>query len=63
MAAFADDITAVGTCEALKIWWDRLADLGPAFGYNPQPKKSWLVVKIQHEQKAKDIFQGTEIQF
>ena len=45
MVAFADDLTAVGTFESLRRWWDNLIELGPKFGYNPQPSKSWLIVK------------------
>ena len=62
VAAFADDLSAVGKGEGLKPWWDALAEIGPSFGYFPQPKKSWLIVKPQFEEKIREIFQGTEIQ-
>lgn len=62
MAAFADDVTAVGKCDALKSWWKILMDTGPLFGYYPQPAKSWLIVKEQFEQNAKEIFDDTAIQ-
>ena len=62
VAAFADDLSAVGKGERLKPWWDALAKVGPSFGYFPQPKKSWLIVKPQFEEKIREIFQGTEIQ-
>ena len=57
MAAFADDITSVGKCETLRTCWENLVDIGPSFGYLPQPKKSWLIVKQQHLNKAMEIFQ------
>ena len=59
VAAFADDLSAVGKGEGLKPWWDALAEIGPSFGYFPQPKKSWLIVKPQYEEKIREIFQGT----
>ena len=62
MVAFADDITAVGTFDALRKWWDNIVDLGPKFGYQPQPKKSWLIVKKSKIEEAKQHFRGTNIQ-
>ena len=60
IAAFADDITLVGKCETLR--GGNLVDIGPSFRYLPQPKKSWLIVKQQHLNKAMEIFQDTDIQ-
>ena len=61
MVAFADDITAVGTFDALRKWWDNIVDLGPKFGYQPQPKKSWLIVKNSKIEEAKQHFRDTNI--
>ena len=59
LAAFTDDITAVGkSAEGLKSWWQQLITFGLSFGYLCQPKKSWLIVNPQHEEKIKDLFQG-----
>ena len=62
MAAFADDITATGKCRSLRTWWDNLATQGPHFGYFPQPKKSWLIVKEQNLADAVESFRGSNIQ-
>ena len=35
---------------------------GPKFGYHPQPKKSWLIVKGGEVASAKENFNGTNIQ-
>ena len=32
--------------------------LGPAFGYNVKPSKSWLIVKAEHLDLAKNLFDG-----
>ena len=40
MVAYADDSSATGSISSLKYWWDTLCELGPKFGYFPEPKKS-----------------------
>ena len=62
IVAFADDLTAVGRFASLRKWWDALLDVGPKLGYNPQPIKSWLIVKDSKVAEAKHHFQGTRIQ-
>jgi len=32
--------------------------LGPVYGYNVKPSKSWLIVKAEHLEVAKKIFAG-----
>ena len=61
MVAFADDITAAGSLDALKKWWDHLLKIGPSYGYYPQPTKSWLIVKPDQLEQAREKFAGTEI--
>jgi len=55
---FADDASAGGRVEFLREWWRKLKELGPAYGYHPNPSKTWLLVKEQCLEKAKDIFNG-----
>ena len=45
----------------LKIWWDKLSELGPGFGYFPEATKSWIIVKEQYEDLAKEVFGGTGV--
>lgn len=52
---FPDDATAGGQPENLKVWWDGIRDLGPAFGYLHNARKSWLIVKEEVLQKAQNI--------
>ena len=42
---YADDASAGGRTSDLRVWWDSLVSYGPHFGYNPNPCKTWLVVK------------------
>ena len=34
-----------GSVSQLKQWWEHLCQVGPGFGYNVNPTKSWLVTK------------------
>ena len=58
---YADDAGAVGKLRALRIWWDKLLEIGPPLGYFPNASKTWLVVKQEYLQDAKDIFGDTKI--
>ena len=58
---YADDASAGGQVAQLCKWWEKLTTAGPHFGYLPNPTKSWLVVKPQHLQTAKDLFWETGV--
>ena len=62
MAAFADDMSASGKVVSLKECWIRLIEVGPKYGYYPQPTKSWLIVKPEQLDEARRIFEGTGVQ-
>ena len=47
--------------ESLKKWWSLLEKEGKKFGYNVNAKKSYLIVKEQYKDKAKEIFEDTNI--
>ena len=58
---YADDAAAAGKLSVLKSWWDDLLQLGPAFGYFVNAKKSWLVTKEEHLNDAKFLFQDSNL--
>ena len=58
---YADDATAASTCTELRTWWDQLVAHGPSFGYHPNASKTYLVVKQDHEEQAKEIFSDTDV--
>ncbi|XP_062508484.1 uncharacterized protein LOC134184756 [Corticium candelabrum] len=58
---YADDAAAGGSLDCLHKWWNRLVDLGAMFGYLPNPKKSWLLVKSGNIDKATHLFENTNI--
>ena len=59
--AFADDVTGVGKLIFLRIWWDLVNRYGPLLGYFPKASKSWLTVKTEYLEAAKETFKGTGI--
>ena len=58
---YADDATACGSLSELQLWWDKLIQFGPDFGYFPNPSKTCLVVKDSFYDAAVDLFQGSGI--
>jgi len=58
---YADDAAAAGKIRRLRAWWDRLAAIGPDFGYYPNASKTWLIVKPSSEELAKEAFAGTGV--
>jgi len=55
-AWFADDATTAGSLSGLCKWWSGLVKLELAYGYHVKPSKSWLIVKAEHLDLAKEIF-------
>ena len=53
---YADDSSALGRLHSLFDWFSTLRRDGPAFGYHPEPKKSYLVVKPGLEAEAERLF-------
>ena len=60
---YADDAAAVGKLADLRAWWDLLIREGPAYGYHPNPLKTWLVTKEGCHTAATSIFAGTGVNF
>ena len=60
--AFADDLAGAGKIENLKAWWDEVNRIGPMIGYYPKASKSWIIVKVEHLERATEIFRDTNIQ-
>ena len=58
---FADDDTAGGRLTHLRGWWDRVVDIGPDYGYNPNAAKTWLIVKEEYLTDATSLFEGTGV--
>ena len=59
--AYADDIGGGAKLQVLREWWKNICENGPSFGYFPKASKSWLVVKENKFEEAKQIFEGTGI--
>ena len=59
--AFADDLSGAGDLINVRRWWDNIVIYGPKLGCNPNAAKSWLIVKAETEEMAREIFRGTRI--
>lgn len=57
----ADDSQIVGKLESIRKWWDTLCENGPKYGYFPNARKSYLVVKPKFMDRAKQLFKDTEV--
>ena len=60
-AWYADDATGASTCRGLRSWWNELADRGPSFGYHPNASKTYLVVKQEHKDLAREVSADTDV--
>ena len=58
---YADDGTGLGRLNRVAEWWSKVKEDGPAYGYYPDPGKSWLVVKEDLEDQAKEVFPDVNI--
>ena len=58
---FADNGTAGGKLDQIRLWWSNLNTIGPEYGYYPNAEKSWLVVKEEHLEAAERLFAGTGV--
>ena len=53
---YADDSAAIAKLRKLKIWLKNLIEVGPAFGYFPEPSKSFLIVDKQYAEEGHHKF-------
>ena len=59
---YADDASAGGTLFELRDWFNLLCSRGPAFGYYPEPTKSFIVVSERWRNEANAVFGDLGIQ-
>ena len=56
-AWYADDANCGGFLDSLLVWFQRLLQDGPTFGYYPQPSKTSLVVDERDLPEARRLFE------
>ena len=61
-AWYADDANCGGRLERLLVWFKRLMQDGPAFGYFPEPTKTYLVVDEVDLPEARCLFGPLDVQ-
>ena len=59
---FADNASSGGKLTGLKSWWDSLSSCEPDFRYDINATKSWLIVKADHHDQAKEVFANTGVE-
>ena len=59
--SYADDATGAGSLAEVKCW-DAMVMSGPQFGYDVNPRKTWLIVKEEAYNLAVQLFSGTGVQ-
>ena len=52
----ADDSACIAKLSNLKVWFQKLCELGPDYGYHPKPKNTVLIVRATEETEAKALF-------
>ena len=58
---FADDATAAGKLHSLHQWWQNILTIGPKFGYFPNARKTFLVVKPALVDEANRLFKDSNV--
>ncbi|KAL5502871.1 hypothetical protein EMCRGX_G009716 [Ephydatia muelleri] len=53
---YANDSACAAKLSNLKIWFQKLCEIGPDFGYYPEPKKTVLIVRATEKDAAKALF-------
>jgi len=59
---YADDASAGGSLLDLRDWFSLLCSRGPAFGYFPEPTKSFVVVSERFRGEAEAVFGDLGVQ-
>eukprot|EP00117_Sycon_ciliatum_P044984 scpid106874/ scgid32380/ len=57
----ADDDSAGGRLTYLSSYWNDVNRIGPGYSYHPNPRKSVLLVKPEHEEEARRIFTASGV--
>ena len=45
----------------MRKWWDNFSQIGPEYGYYPNASNTWLIVKEEKCDEAKEFIQGTGV--
>ena len=61
MLVHAEGSACAGKLSQIRLWFDKLIQLGPAYGYFAEPIKSVVVVAPQDEDVAKDCLKDLGI--
>ena len=60
---YADDASAAGSLQAIKLYFQELTEVGPKYGYYPEPSKSILIVRDNNLQQAQAFLDANNLGF
>ena len=58
---YADYASATGSLSSIHTWCNELSSVGPGYGYCPNASNTWLVTKSEHLDKAKQLFDKSNV--
>ncbi len=58
---YADDGSGAGKIDQLSDWWKDLQVHEPLIGYYPNAKKTWLIVRPAHQERAQQLFPNINV--
>ena len=59
--AFADDFTVAGKLTSIRHYWKKLTSLGLKYGYFPKASKSYLIVKEDKLNEARNVSNNSNV--
>ena len=59
---YTDDATGAGKLSPLRSWWEKINELGPAFGYFPNASNSHVLVNAHLLSEGQETFEDTNLQ-
>lgn len=60
---YADDAAAIGVLEQIRDYFRELMEIGPTYGYFPEPDKSILIVQPHSKNQAQQFLQAESLKF
>ena len=60
IVVFADDFSATWKLKSFFQWWTVLVEIGPKFGYCPEPTKLFIT-KFETHALGKELFNNTKL--
>lgn len=60
---YADDSACIGKLEEIRQWMSQLENEGPKWGYHPEPRKCFLIIRPGMEEEAAQLFPDVQVAY